>query len=434
MITAAVCTIGDEILIGQIVDTNSSAIASSLSKIGVRTMRMVSISDNSDDIKLSLNSLLQTYDIVVVTGGLGPTKDDITKHCLYEISNSTSYKIHQGQLDVVKRVLSTRGIELTDINRNQALVPSAAEVIVNNLGTAPCMVFRFPKTHISHSPTLYSLPGVPFEALALLDAINQDIIDHKETDNIYHKTITTFGIPESTLAKMIEQWEDSLPSDMKLAYLPNPINGVRLRLSSYSSDDKNLQIKRINEKFNELRPILKDAIYGQGEDTLATVIAETLTKNGKTLSVAESCTGGKVASEITAVPGASAFFKGSVTSYSNTIKEELLNVDNKIIIDKGAVSKECAEAMAVGILRKFDTDFSVATTGIAGPGGGTAEKPVGTVWIAVAHKEKTASGKETIKTVSRMLRFSANRLTNIERFSGNALNMLREQIFEQLPS
>ena len=429
MITAAICTIGDEILIGQIVDTNSSAIARSLNKIGVKSARMVSISDDKEDIKQSLNSLLQRFDIVIVTGGLGPTKDDITKHCLYEISNSSSYIMHEEQLEVVKRILSTRGIELSDINRNQALVPSAADVIVNKLGTAPCMVFRFSEEQYSHSPILYSLPGVPFEAIALLESVNQDIVSYKKLENIYHKTITTFGIAESTLAKMIESWEDSLPSDMKLAYLPNAINGVRLRLSSYSSDNKELQIKRIEEEFEKLRPILSDAIYGEGEDTLATVIADILTKNGKTLSVAESCTGGKVASEITAIPGASAFFEGSVTSYSNTVKENILGVDNKIIMDYGAVSKECAEAMAAGVLKQLNTDFSVATTGIAGPGGGTPEKPVGTVWIAVAYRDKKTP---EIITSSQMLKFSSNRFTNIDRFCGNALNMLRKMLFEQL--
>lgn len=431
MISAAICTIGDEILIGQIVDTNSSAIARSLNKIGVKSARMVSISDDKDDIKQSLNSLLQRFDIIIVTGGLGPTKDDITKHCLYELSNSSAYIMHEAQLEVVKRILSTRGIELSDINRNQALVPSAAEVIVNNLGTAPCMVFRFGEEQYSHSPILYSLPGVPFEAIALLDSVNQDIKNHKNLNNIYHKTITTFGIAESTLAKMIESWEDSLPTDMKLAYLPNAINGVRLRLSSYGSDNKELQIKRIEQEFEKLYPVLGDAIYGEGEDTLATVIANILTQNGKTLSVAESCTGGRVASEITAIPGASAFFNGSVTSYSNTIKEKILGVDPQIIIEHGAVSKECAEAMAVGVLERLETDFSVATTGIAGPGGGTPEKPVGTVWIATAYRDKKTS---EIQTSSQMLKFSSNRATNIDRFCGNALNMLRKMLFEQLHS
>lgn len=427
MITAAICTIGDEILIGQIVDTNSSAIAQSLNKIGVKSSRMISISDNREDIKHSLNSLLKRFDIVIVTGGLGPTKDDITKHCLYELSNSSEYIIHEGQLEVIKRVLTVRGIELTDINRDQALVPSNADVIVNQLGTAPCMVFRFPKDQYPNAPILYSLPGVPFEALALLDAVTEDIKKHKDLGNIYHKNICTFGIAESTLAKMIESWEEALPKDMKLAYLPNAINGVKLRLSSYNADNKEIQMDRINKEFNKIKPLLGDAIYSEEEATLCSVIASILTKHKKTLSVAESCTGGKIASMITAISGASAFFEGSVTSYSNTIKETILNVDKEILIKYGAVSKECAEAMAKGVKETMNTDFSIATTGIAGPSGGTPDKPVGTVWIAIAYTDNKTS--ETI-TESRMFRFSSNRATNIDRFCGNALNLLRIKLFE----
>lgn len=420
MIQAAICTIGDEILIGQIVDTNSSCIARMLNSVGVRVAHMCSVSDGNKDIKDSLDRLLREYDIVIVTGGLGPTKDDITKKALAELFGSQGYYHHQQQWEIVKKILTSRGIELFDTNYAQADIPVGAEVIVNKLGTAPCMVFRFPKTSYSHCPILYSAPGVPFETLGLLPEIKEDICNHFKLEYIYHKTITTFGIPESSLAKQIEKWEDSLPSDIHLAYLPNSITGVRLRLSIYGGD-KDDSLRRIDEKISELRGILGDAIYGEGDDTLQSVIASRLIEQHKTLAVAESCTGGRISALFTLIPGISQCYKGSVTSYANSVKTGILGVPQRILDTKGAVSSECAEAMAKGVLIALESDYSVSTPGIAGPDGGSSEKPVGTVWVGVAKKEKDGD----ITVTSKMFRFSSNRSVNIDRFTSSALNMLR---------
>ena len=422
MKTAAICTIGDEILIGQIVDTNSSAIAIELNNIGIKVCRMISISDDGTDIKQSIKSLLHNFDIVIVTGGLGPTKDDITKKALAELSGSRGDIFHEGQMQVIERILAHRGIDISDINRAQAMVPDTCEVMVNRKGTAPGMIFRFSPADFTHCPVLYSLPGVPFEAIGLLPDVMADIRRHFALDSIYHKTITTYGIAESTLAKMIEPWEDALPSDMHLAYLPNPLTGVKLRLSIYGGD-RDEEITRIDWEFAKVMPIIGDAVYGEGDDTLQSVIAKRLTESGLTLSVAESCTGGFLASLFTAMPGASKYFYGSVTSYDNSVKENILNVSIETIAEHGAVSRECAEAMALGVSRALNTDFAVSTTGIAGPDGGSEDKPVGTVWVGVAYPDTDHPGKTAV--ISRMFRFNNDRYTNIQRFAGSALNLLR---------
>jgi len=422
MKTAAICTIGDEILIGQIVDTNSSAIAIELNNIGIKVCRMISISDDGTDIKQSIKSLLHNFDIVIVTGGLGPTKDDITKKALAELSGSRGDIFHEGQMQVIERILAHRGIDISDINRAQAMVPDTCEVMVNRKGTAPGMIFRFSPADFTHCPVLYSLPGVPFEAIGLLPDVMADIRRHFALDSIYHKTITTYGIAESTLAKMIEPWEDALPSDMHLAYLPNPLTGVKLRLSIYGGD-RDEEIRRIDREFAKVMPVIGDAVYGEGDDTLQSVIAKRLTESGLTLSVAESCTGGFLASLFTAMPGASKYFYGSVTSYDNSVKENILNVSIETIAEHGAVSRECAEAMALGVSKALNTDFAISTTGIAGPDGGSEDKPVGTVWVGVAYPDTDHPGKTAV--ISRMFRFNNDRYTNIQRFAGSALNLLR---------
>lgn len=421
MLTAAICTIGDEILIGQIVDTNSSHISRALNSIGVKVRYMNSFGDERSEIISNLDQALSQNDIVIVTGGLGPTKDDITKNALAELYGSTGFYQDEAQFEIVKRIVTRRGIELSDLNRAQASVPQGSIVIPNQLGTAPCIVFRFPEERYPHRPTLYSLPGVPFEAIGLLPDVISDIKSHYQLADIHHKTLVTFGIPESTLAKQIEPWEDALPEDIKLAYLPNPIVGVRLRLSTYGGV-KDEEIRRIDTEFEKLREMLGDAIYGEGEDTLQIVIGKHLKNKGMTLSAAESCTGGKIASLLTSVAGASQYFYGSVTSYDNSIKENILGVPHEIIEQHGAVSQECVEAMAIGVNRVMNTDFAVATSGIAGPGGGTPEKPVGTAWLAVAYHDKT-TGKDEV--ISKKVAFNSSREVNIDRFASNALNLLR---------
>ena len=422
MTGASICTIGDEILIGQITDTNSAHISRALNSLGIKVSKMVSIGDDHNLIVESLKKELQENEIVITTGGLGPTKDDITKKALAELSESTSYKTDQRQLEIVHRILSARGLDILDINLAQADVPENCEVIPNRLGTAPVMVFRFPEERFGHKATLYSLPGVPFEAIGALDDILNDIKEHYFLSDIYHRTVMTYGIAESALAEMIADWEDNLPADMHLAYLPNALTGVRLRLSIYGGMRED-QEARIENELKGLHAILGDIIYSDKDDTLESAIGEILKATGKTLSTAESCTGGMISSLITSIPGSSEYFLGSVTSYANSIKENVLGVPSKIIEEYGAVSSECVSAMAEGVRRLTGSDYSVATSGIAGPGGGSDQKPVGTVWIGVS----SHMGTETFS-----LRFNSDRKRNIERFSSSALHILLKRIKNEL--
>lgn len=422
MTTASICTIGDEILIGQIVDTNSSHISQSLNSLGVKVNRMTSIGDDHDTIVNSLAEELKDNDVVIVTGGLGPTKDDITKAALACLAGSSEYKTDERQLEIIRKILSSRGLDILDINIAQASVPQACEVIPNRLGTAPIMVFRFPEERFGHKATLYSLPGVPFEALGALPEVMEDIRIHNSLSDIYHHTVMTYGIAESALAKMIAEWEDALPSDMHLAYLPNALTGVRLRLSIYGGI-KEEQEARIEAELAKLKPILGSALYSFQEDTLEGCIGRMLAENGKTLSAAESCTGGTISALLTSVPGSSTYYLGSVTSYANEIKMNVLGVPEEIIAKYGAVSSECVAAMAEGVRKLTGSDYSVATSGIAGPGGGSEEKPVGLVWIGVSSEK----GTETFKMV-----FRNDRKRNIERFASSALNKLREKLVNEL--
>lgn len=422
MTQASICTIGDEILIGQIVDTNSSHISQALNSLGIKVTRMLSIGDDHDVIVNSLGQELSKNDIVIVTGGLGPTKDDITKAALAHLSGTVAYRTDERQLEIIHKILSSRGLDILDINLAQASVPETCEVIPNRCGTAPIMVFRFPADRFGHEATLYSLPGVPYEALAALPDIMEDIKAHHSLSDIYHRTVMTYGIAESALAKMIEEWEDNLPADMHLAYLPNPLTGVRLRLSIYGGNKEDEEA-RIEAELAKLRPILGSSLYSDHEDTLEGCIGRMLSGAGKTVSVAESCTGGTISALFTSVPGASEYYLGSVTSYANEIKINVLGVPAEIIAENGAVSSECVAAMAEGVRKLTGSDYSVATSGIAGPGGGSAEKPVGLVWIGVSSDK----GTETFSMV-----FRNDRKRNIERFASSALNILRKKLVNEL--
>ena len=422
MTTASICTIGDEILIGQIVDTNSSHISQALNSLGIKVSRMVSIGDDHAAIISSLEEELRRNDIVIVTGGLGPTKDDITKAALAQLSGTSRYKTDERQLEIIRNILSSRGLDVLDINRAQADVPDTCTVIPNRLGTAPIMAFHFDQDRFGHKATLYSLPGVPFEAIGALNDVLDDIKANHSISDIYHKTVMTFGIAESSLSKMIEEWEDSLPDDIHLAYLPNPLTGVRLRLSIYGGK-KEVEEARIEAELAKLRPILGAALYSFTDDTLENCIGSILKTAGKTVSAAESCTGGTIAALLTSVAGSSEYFLGSVTSYANSVKTGVLGVDPEIISSHGAVSSECVAAMAEGVRKLTGSEYSVATSGIAGPGGGSEEKPVGTVWIGVS----SHMGTETFRMV-----FKGDRKRNIERFAANALNKLREKLVNEL--
>lgn len=414
MTTASICTIGDEILIGQIVDTNSSHIARALEESGIRITRMVSLGDERHDIIGTIDNELKNNNIVIATGGLGPTRDDITKDAFAELSGARGYIEDDEQLKVIKRILSSRGLDMLDINKAQASVPDSCEVIVNKLGTAPIMVFRFPEERYGHPATLYSMPGVPFETIGALPEVIDDIKAHNSTSDIFHKCVMTFGMAESALSKLIEPWENNLPSDMHLAYLPNQLTGVRLRLSIYGGN-KAEEEKRIDEQFRLLWGYLGDKIYSWEDDTLEGAIGKMFRGSGMTISAAESCTGGKISSLLTSVPGASEYYLGSVTSYAVSVKENVLGVPPEVIEQFGVVSEEVARAMAEGVRRVTGSTYSVATTGLAGPGG-DERNPVGTVCIGVAGPNGTTSLKRT---------YSNDRKRNIERFTSAALDALR---------
>lgn len=420
MITASICTIGDEILIGQVVDTNSSKIALSLNSIGVKVNKMISIGDNNIDIKSTIEECLNNSSIVIITGGLGPTKDDITKNCLAELTNAKNYVCNEQQLKIINKILNARNIPITDINLAQASVPDTCSVIINEYGTAPIMKFVIPEEKYGHKSMIISMPGVPFETEAALSKVTEAIQEEFKLNNIIHKTICTFGIAESTLAKKIEQWENNLPKDMHLAYLPNPIYGVKLRLSIYDTDNNN-EIELIDNEIEKLKKIIGNAIYGYGDTSLQEVIGNYLHKNSLTVSTAESCTGGFLASLFTSISGSSKYYYGGVVSYDNSVKINTLGVNSNIINKYGAVSKECVEQMAICVRKLTNTDYAIATSGIAGPNGGTKDKPVGTVWIAVADKDSVIS-KEMV--------FKGDRLNNIQRFASNALNLLRLKLSE----
>ena len=416
MIQASICTIGDEILIGQVVDTNSSLIARALEEAGIRVRNMVSIGDDRDEILSTLRREAAQNSIVITTGGLGPTKDDITKAVLGELSGSTAMVEDPRQSEIVKRILASRGLDMLEINRRQAFVPDTCKVIPNKLGTAPIMVFS-----LEGGATLYALPGVPHEAAGAIPDIIADIKGRYTLTDIFHRSIMVYGMAESALSELIAPWEDALPADMHLAYLPDPLKGIRLRLSIYSGtlDDEKA---RVQQQLEALKEILGDRIYSLEDDTLEATIGRIFRSNGLTLAAAESCTGGEIAHLITTIDGASEYFLGSVTSYAVKVKEEVLGVPAGTIEEFGVVSSEVAAAMASGVRNLLGSDYAVATTGLAGAAG-DGRNPGGTVWIGVA-------GPRGIKT--QIFSYKNDRKRNIERFAATALNFLREFVLSDL--
>jgi len=414
MLNASICTIGDEILIGQIVDTNSSFIAKELNRCGIKVNKMLSIQDDEKEIINTLRQCSENNDIVIVTGGLGPTKDDITKAALAKLCNCEKYRYDKTQSDIIEILCNRRGIALSQLNKDQAYVPECCTVLPNRMGTAPGMMFDV-LVNENHKALLFSMPGVPYEMEHILPSVIETINDAFKTESIYHKTLLTFGIPESILASKIELWESNLPKEIKLAYLPNPYSGVKLRLSVYGGDSqKSSQL--VADKISTLKGILGPYIYGEDDNTLESVLAEYFIKTGTTISTAESCTSGNLSSLLTSISGASKYFRGGIVAYENSVKNALLNVPQEIISKYGAVSKECVENMALGVRNLMKTDYAIATSGIAGPTGGTQDKPVGTVWIAIA-------GPDFLE--SKVAVFNGDRRRNIQRFSSEALNTLR---------
>lgn len=373
---STIITIGDEILIGQILDTNSRYISQALNRIGVVVAERTSIGDSAEQIVATLDRALAQSDVVIITGGLGPTKDDITKHTLARYFNSEL--IYNEQVgSFVEQLLSRRGIAFTELNRGQAMVPECCTVLHNGHGTAPGMWFE------RDGKVVISLPGVPFEMRHLIDDSVVPMLQERfELKAIVHRTMITSGIPESLLAERIAQWEDNLPQVLHLAYLPAP-NIVRLRLSAYEVEEQSAK-ELIDCEFDKLREIIPEAIVGFENATVEELVHRWMIENGKTLSVAESCTGGAIASKFTAMAGASAYFQTGVVSYSNEAKRDILGVDMEDIIRYGAVSETVAIQMAEGAKRAGGSDYAISTTGIAGPTGGSADKPVGTVWFGVA--------------------------------------------------
>ena len=414
---ASIVTIGDEILIGQVLDTNSKHLALALEEIGIHVRRMLSIGDDAQEIESTLSRELSENDIVITTGGLGPTKDDITKAVLARLSGSRGLVRHPGQLEKVHSILRSRGLDVLPINLAQADVPDTAEVIVNQLGTAPIMIFR----NVKGGGTLYSLPGVPHEAVGAIPSVLEDIQKHQQLSSILHRNVMVYGLAESALSELIAPWEDALPEQMHLAYLPNPLTGIRLRLSCYGGESEQ-EKERMEAEIEKLKAILGTKIYADEDSNLETKIGKLLKEHHLTLSAAESCTGGEIAHLITSVSGSSAYFLGSVTSYAISVKESVLGVPAQIIEKYGVVSSEVVAAMAEGVRKLTGSDYSVATTGLAGPGGDEFN-PVGTVWIGVA----TPRGTKTVKYC-----YKNDRKRNIERFAASALDFLRQQILSEL--
>ena len=376
MIKATIITIGDEILIGQIVDTNSVSIAKHLNTAGITVHEKISIGDTAPQIEQTLARALAQSEVVIITGGLGPTKDDITKHTLAKIFESG---IHEDKrvADHVRTMLERRGIEYNALNQGQAMVPDCCTVLFNAHGTAPGMWFEDTKGRVT-----ISLPGVPFEMEHLMEDEVMPRLKARFTlrANI-HRTMITSGLPESMLAERIAQWEDALPKGLKLAYLPSP-NIVRLRLSAYDRDDAYSTRKEIEAQFDKLYHIIPEHIVGFEDASVQALVHDLLTQHHLTLATAESCTGGTIASRFTAMSGSSQYFLCGVVSYSNEAKRDVLGVNYDDIMSYGAVSETVVRQMAEGARRISGADYAISTSGIAGPTGGSKEKPVGTVWMA----------------------------------------------------
>jgi len=410
-ISCEIITIGDELLIGQVVNTNASWMAAELNKSGISVHKITTISDDGEEIKNALTKAEEQSNIILLTGGLGPTNDDITKNVLAEYFDS-GFTFHEPTFEHIKSLFKLRSYQVTEVNKQQASIPEACKPIFNSNGTAPGMWFE------KNGKVIVSMPGVPFEMKGLMQEEIIPLLQKSfNTPNIFHKTIMTTGIGESMLASIIEDVENNLPPNIKLGYLPQP-GIVRLRLSA-SGENRDQLIKDIEYQSDKLTDIIPDLIFGYDDIKLEEVIGDLLKESSASLSTAESCTGGYIAHLLTSIPGSSEYFEGSVVSYSNEIKIKQLNVNPESIEKHGAVSREVVEQMAIGGRNTLGTDYCIATSGIAGPNGGTEEKPVGTVWIALAKPEKV---------ISKLYHLGEHRGRNIRRSALLAMNMLRLEL------
>lgn len=415
---AAIVTIGDEILIGQIVDTNSGFIAKSLDKIGIETHEMLSISDDKQHILDTFASLQNKVEVVVITGGLGPTKDDITKHTLCEYFGDTlvrNSEVENHVIDLIERAL---GRVASQINKDQALVPSQCTVLHNQVGTAPGMWIKKENT------VFISLPGVPYEMKYLIEnQVIPKLVHEYQRPYIIHKTILTYGQGESHVAERIEDWENQLPECIKLAYLPSP-GRVRLRLTARGGNKQELE-EAIETNVKSLNAIIHDIIVGfEEDDTIEVVLGRILKEKKQTIATAESCTGGKIAQLVASVPGASTYFKGSVVAYATEVKTKVLGISDAFIAEHSVVSKEMASAMALSVQKMMQTDYAIATTGNAGPTKGDADAEVGTVCIALA----TPNG-----VIVEEFNFGQPREKVIDRAVIKSLEMLQKEILKNVP-
>jgi nicotinamide-nucleotide amidase len=408
---AEIITIGDELLIGQTIDTNSAWMGAELSKSGFDIFRITTIHDIKNDIIHALDEAAEKADVVLITGGLGPTSDDITKHTLAEYFN-TRLVLNAEVLKMIEEMMRRRNLAMNDKNMRQAEVPESCKVLPNAAGTAPGMWFEKNKT------IFVSMPGVPNEMQYIMGAHVLPELNKRFTSQIIiHRNIMTYGTFEARLAEILTDFEANLPSMIKLAYLPSS-GVIKLRLTAKGNDHESLE-SLVNEQVNKLYKTIPDLIYGENEESLEMVIGKLLTLKKSSLCTAESCTGGEIAHLLTSIPGSSNYYRGSVIAYDNEVKIKLLGVIKQSLLNYGSVSEQVVREMAAGAKKLFMTEYAVATSGIAGPDGGTEDKPVGTLWMAVASERGIISQKRI---------FGNERLSNIKRFSIAALNLLRLQI------
>ena len=413
---AEIITIGDELLIGQVIDTNSAFIAKHLNKIGISVYQITSVQDDKKHILKALKDAESNVDVIILTGGLGPTKDDITKKTIAEYFNDTliqDVSVLENIESIWKQYVRQT---LLQVNKDQALVPSKATVLMNTVGTAPGMWME------KGNKTFISLPGVPFEMKALItNSVIPKLKEKYHCPFILHKTLLVYGLGESTLAARIETWEEALPKHIKLAYLPS-LGKMRLRLSSKGFDRKKV-VEEVQQQIEKVLPLIKKEFFGyEDEDgNEEAVIANQLTKIGKSLAIAESCTGGKLAQLFTSHSGASQYLKGGVVTYSTQSKIDVLNISKEIIDVNSVVSAQVAEAMAQNVLKLYKSDFAISTTGNAGPTKGDSDAEVGTVFIAIATKDNVYSEE---------FNFGNHRARVINKAVNKALEMLQKEIFK----
>ncbi len=412
---SALITIGDEILIGQVTDTNVVWIAKELNMIGVSVEEMVTVSDDPDHITETLDRYIGVYDLLIMTGGLGPTRDDLTKQTLANYFESPMVMVPE-VLEKITAFFKERGRIMIDSNVRQAELPEVCQVLMNNHGTAPGMWFE------KGGSIIISLPGVPYEMIGLMqDEVLPRIRKRVTVPEVVHQTIMTQGVPESYLAVLLKDWELSLPDCVKLAYLPRPgIVRLRLTVSGKCATDATQILENLVDKLEKTIP---QHIFGFDDITLEKALGDTLKQKGLTVATAESCTGGNIARLLTSVPGSSGYYSGSVIAYQNEVKTSILKVEKGVINSHGAVSKQVVEQMVKGVMEVLGSDTAIATSGIAGPDGGTDEKPVGTIWISVLYKNKI---------VTKKYQFGGTRERIIDQASFSAMQLLRRLLLDLL--